>query len=118
MDKSMFNRYGGFASVSKVVMSFYDKMISSPVTAKYFEDTDMKSLIDHQTQFISSIMGGPVSFTNEQLERVHKKLELSEDAFIEALDLLSDTLEEFEFENEDIRTIQNEMKSRKNFIVA
>jgi len=69
MRRSIFERYGGFASVSRVVMSFYEKMVSSPLTSPFFAKTDMKRLIDHQTKFMSALMGGPASYTNEHLER-------------------------------------------------
>ena len=33
MSKTIFERYGGFASVSKVVSAFYDQMLDSEDTA-------------------------------------------------------------------------------------
>lgn len=118
MKSTIFQKYGGFASVSKVVMSFYDKMLDSPVTSPYFASTNMKRLIDHQTKFIAQIMGGPASYTDEQLERVHAHLGITEVAFIEAMELITETLEDFDFADEDIRHVQSEMMDRKNFIVA
>jgi len=41
MARSMFDRYGGFAKLSKVVMAFYDKVLDSDVVGDYFEDIDM-----------------------------------------------------------------------------
>jgi len=67
MAQSIFLRYGGFASVSKVVSAFYDKAIESPLLSPYFENIDMPRLIDHQTKFFSSLMGGPASFSNARL---------------------------------------------------
>ena len=67
MRQTIFERYGGFSKVSKVVMSFYDKILNSSILAPYFAKTDMKRLIDHQTKFISSLMGGPASYTSEHL---------------------------------------------------
>jgi len=52
-------------------MSFYDKILDSPVTSPYFSGIDMKRLIDHQTKFFAALMGGPASYTNDHLERVH-----------------------------------------------
>lgn len=49
----MFERYCGFANVSQVVSSFYEKMVDSPTTAPYFVGADMRTLIDHQTKFIT-----------------------------------------------------------------
>lgn len=48
MMQTIFERYGGFAAVSKVVMNFYDKALDSPATIPYFSNFDMKRLIDHQ----------------------------------------------------------------------
>lgn len=118
MKRSIFERYGGFANVSRVVMSFYNKILDSPVTSPYFSNTDMKRLIDHQTKFIASMMGGPASYTNEHIERVHERLGITEEAFLEAVDLLKETLEDFDFQDEDIKNVEYEMMSRKNFVIS
>lgn len=118
MKSTIFERYGGFSQVSRVVMSFYEKMLDSPSTSPYFAKIDMKRLIDHQTKFIASMMGGPASYTNEHLERVHAHLGITEDAFMESLYLMRETLEDFDFADEDIRAVENEMMDRKNYVVA
>jgi hemoglobin len=118
MRRTIFERYGGFASVSKVVMSFYEKMVTSPLTSPFFANTDMKKLIDHQTKFMSAVMGGPASYTNEHIERVHAKLGITEGAFNESMELLTETLEDHDFADEDIQHIEDDLKSRKNFIVT
>ncbi|MFN2223820.1 MAG: group 1 truncated hemoglobin [Chloroflexota bacterium] len=118
MKSTIFERYGGFSSVSRVVMSFYERMLDSPETGHYFANIDMKRLIDHQTKFIAFMMGGPASYTNEHLERVHAHLGITEDAFIESMALMRETLEDFNFVDEDIRSVENEMMDRKNYIVA
>ena len=118
MAKTLFERYGGFASVSKVVMAFYDKMVSSPLTGRYFAKTDMKRLIDHQTKFVATLLGGPASYTNEHLERVHADLGITEAAFMESVDLLTETLEDHGFEDADVREVEDEFMSRKNFIIT
>lgn len=115
---TIFERYGGFSSVSRVVMSFYERMLDSPDTSPYFADIDMKRLIDHQTKFIATLMGGPASYTNEHLERVHAHLGITEDAFLESMLMMRETLEDFNFADEDIRSVEHEMMDRKNYIVA
>jgi len=118
MRQTLFERYGGFAKISKVVMSFYDKLLSSKLLAPYFEKIDMKRLIDHQTKFVASLMGGPASYTNEHLERVHAHLGITETAFKESLVLMKETLEDHEFLAEDIQAVGDAMSGTKNFIVA
>ncbi|MEX2426473.1 MAG: group 1 truncated hemoglobin [Thermomicrobiaceae bacterium] len=118
MPRSIFDRYGGFAQVSRVVMAFYDKILDSPVTSPYFQNTNMRRLIDHQSRFVSSVMGGPASFSNDHLERVHARLGITEQAFLEMVDLLRETLEDFDFAEDDIQTVVDDIMSRKNFVVT
>ncbi len=118
MSRSMFDEYGGFASISKVVSAFYEKAIDSDVIGPYFDDVDMRALVDHQTKFISSVMGGPASYTDEQLRRVHAHLAIDQESFNEMATLLRTTLEDFELEGADIDLIRNEIASRADVIVA
>lgn len=118
MRRSVFERNGGFASVNRVVMSFYEKVLESQVTAPYFEHTDMRTLIDHQTRFIATVMGGPASYTNDHLERVHARLDITDAAFDEIVMLLTEALEDHGFSDDDIQIVMDEIKSRKRYIVS
>jgi hemoglobin len=118
MARSIFERYGGFARISQIVSSFYDRMVESPITRPFFAKTDMKRLIDHQTKFIASLMGGPVSYTHEHIERVHAHLGITTAAFNESMELLNETLDDFEFDEDDIQQVGDEMMSYKNFVVT
>lgn len=113
----MFDRYGGFGVVHRVVLSFYDKMLDSDLVAPYFDDVDMAALVDHQTKFISQLMGGPASYTNEVLEQVHRNLGITQEAFDEMTEILGITLEEFDFKPEDVRVILSDIKGRQPYIV-
>jgi hemoglobin len=115
---TMFERYGGFAVVSRIVSAFYDKILDSPITSPYFENTDMKTQIDHQTKFISSLMGGPASYTNDMLERVHRPLKVTQEAFDEVAFLLKETFEDFDVEEVDINSIMNEIHNRARFVIS
>lgn len=118
MARTVFERYGGFAQISRVVMAFYDKIVASPLTSPYFIDIDMRRLIDHQTRFIATVMGGPASYTNDHIERVHARLGITEAAFLEMVELLRETLEDFDFAEEDIQAVVDEIMSRKNHVVT
>lgn len=115
---SLFEKYGGFAKVSRVVSAFYDKVLESEILAPYFENVDMRRLIDHQTKFIAQVMGGPASFSNQELKRVHERLNVTDEAFAEMSMLMRETLEDFGLEDEDVEFIGNEILSRKPYIVS
>lgn len=115
---TLFEKYGGFANVSRIVMSFYDRVLDSDRVGDYFEDIDMKRLIDHQTKFVASIMGGPASFTDEMLQRVHARYEIDQEDFDEVARLMRDTLVEHGVEENDIATILTEIEARGPVIIS
>lgn len=118
MAQSMFERYGGFASISKIVMAFYDKALDSDILADYFEDIDLKSLIDHQTKFVAAVMGGPSATSNQALARSHAHLAITVQAFDEMTRVFEETLVEFGVAPADIEQILGEFHSRSKYIVT
>ncbi len=115
---TMFERYGGFTNVSKIIMAFYDKVLDSDIAGPYFDDVDMKSLIDHQTKFIAQVMGGPAEFSNEVLQTVHAKHSIDRKAYNEVTMLLKETLEDFEVAPADVKQIMDEIASRSSYIIS
>lgn len=117
MASTMFERYGGFAKVNRIVSAFYDRVLDSALVSPYFAHTDMRRQIDHQTKFMSMLMGGPASYTDEHLERVHARLDISDEAFDEMVMLLKDALEDFGLEDDDVRQVREAFMSRRRIIV-
>lgn len=117
MARTVFERYGGFAKVSRIVSSFYGRVLDDPILAPYFEHIDMRRLMDHQTKFIASLMGGPASYTDEHLARVHERLHITNEAFDRMALVLRETLEDHDFDETDISTVHAGIVSRRAFIV-
>ena len=115
--ETLFERVGGFAQVSRIVSSFYDRVLDSPIMGPYFGHTDMKKQIDHQTKFISFLMGGPASFSDEHIRQVHQRLEINAEALEEMVELMTETLEDFDFSDEDIDSVIEQLRSRAKLIV-
>lgn len=114
---SLFEKYGGFAKVSRVVSAFYDKALDSPILAPYFTGIDMRRLIDHQIKFMAQAMGGPASYSDQELERIHAKLQINNDAFDEMTALLREALEDFAVADEDVDAVCRQITARRNLIV-
>lgn len=93
---TMFERYGGLQFVTRLVLNFYDRVLDSVRLAPFFANTDMQRLAEHQAKFISSVMGGPPSYTNETLRAAHAHQHIDDQAFDEVIRLLRATLEDFE----------------------
>lgn len=118
MAKTLFEKYGGFKSVSRIVMSFYEKALDSDQIGDYFENIDMPRLIDHQTKFISTIMGGPASYTDDRLRKTHEHLKLSHADFDEMANLLRETLVEHGMERADVDHVIREVEARRGPIIS
>lgn len=118
MSRSVLDRYGGFPFLSRVVMAFYDKVLDSDVLAPYFEDVDMRRLIDHQTKFIAFLMGGPASFTNDHLAHVHARLAIDRPSFDAMIATMRDTLDEFDMDEGDIALVVQELRKRAPWIIS
>lgn len=115
---TIFERNGGFAAIRRVVSEFYDRVLDSPVISHHFEHVDMPRLLDHQARFIASVTGGPASYGDDHLRRVHARLGITTDEFREMLDLLAETLEDFDWDPADVRAVAAEISSREGVIVS
>jgi hemoglobin len=118
MSPTVFERYGGFATFSKIVSSFYDAVLESPVTRPHFASVDMRRLIDHQTKFIASATGGPASYSCEHIRRVHASLGIDQAAFAAALAMFRKTLQDFGMSDADVQQVCREILAREHLIVT
>jgi hemoglobin len=114
-----YERAGGFSSVRRIVSEFYERVLGSPVISHHFEDVAMPRLIEHQTRFISFLMGGPVpAYTDEHLQHVHAGFGITLGEFDEMVELLVETLEDFDIPADDRARIQRELRKRQPVIVT
>lgn len=115
---TIFERYGGFAAIRRVVSDFYDRMLDETMLAGHFENVDLPALIDHQTKFITSITGGPANTPNEQLRRAHARLGITHAEFRRTVEILEGTLLDHNFQPEDVAAIIQEVNDREAFVVT
>lgn len=114
----LFERAGGFGTVGRVVMSFYDRVLDSDILAPWFETTDMRTLVDHQTKFVASLMGGPAAYPDETLRRVHARLGIDRAAFDEMKRLLGEALEDHGIDGPDVESVLEEIERCAPLIVT
>jgi hemoglobin len=114
---TMFERYGGLAFVTRLVLTFYDRVLASAPLAPFFVDTDMQRLVDHQAKFISSVMGGPSSYSNAALREAHAHLNVDDRAFDEMMALFRTTLEESGISSADVEAIMADLDGHRIYIV-
>lgn len=118
VSQSIYEKYGGFKTISRIVMSFYEMALDSDEIGGHFDDIDMPRLIDHQTKFVSSLVGGPASFSDERIEAVHRHLNITHSDFDEMSVLLRAALEEHGMAERDIVETLEAIESKRAIIVA
>ena len=80
-EQTLYEKYGGFSNVSKIVLAFYDTLLDDDDIGPFFDDVDMAKMVDHQTKFIASLLGGPASYTDNQLKQLHSHLEITDEHY-------------------------------------
>ena len=116
-EQTLFEKYGGFSRISRVVLSFYDTLLDSDDIGPFFDEVDMSRMVDHQAKFLASLLGGPASYTDNQLRQLHSHLAIKDSHFDELKVVLSETLEKHGFAAEDIGAVLQEFENRRTLIV-
>ena len=117
MAGTTFEKYGGFKTVSRVVMTFYDLVLDNDDVGHHFDNIDMARLMDHQTKFVSGIMGGPAAISDERLQAAHRHIDVTNAEFDVIVALMGEALSEHGMDPQDIRDVARIMESKRSLIV-
>jgi len=117
MEKTLFEKYGGFSKISKIVLTFYDRMLEDDDVGPFFDDVDLPKLIDHQTQFISALMGGPATFSDDRIERAHRNMNIEHHHFDRLKEIVAETLADFDVAPADIEIVLEGFEHRRVLLV-
>ena len=115
---TLFERLGGLEAVAHVVFDFYERVQRSRRLSRYFVEVDMAKLIDHQTQFLSSLAGGPRSYSDAHLRRAHAQLAIDDRDFDEMLQLMSEALTAGGIARQESDAFLAELDARRPLIVS
>ncbi len=115
---TLFDRVGGFSQVRLIISEFYDRILDSEVLRHYFENVDVRRMIDHQTKFVSALMGGPASYSNEHLARAHMHLNISPGEYDEMAEIFRETLEDFEVPAVEVDRLHAHILSLQDHVIS
>ncbi|SMO44908.1 hemoglobin [Ruegeria faecimaris] len=116
--QTIYEHYGGFKTISRIVMTFYEMALESDQIGDHFEDIDMPRLIDHQTKFVSSLIGGPTSFSDDRIEAVHRNLNITHADFDEMAALFGEALALHGMEDRHVKIALGAIESKRAIIVT
>ena len=95
--ESLYERIGGKNAVEATVEKLYARLLSDPLLAPFFENTDMKELHYSQAAFVTMAFGGPSHYKSLDLRAIHfdaRVQGLSHSHFDATLDHLCDAMRE------------------------
>jgi len=118
MSETLYDKYGGIETFSAVVSNFYQKVLDSEELAPYFDNVNMERLMSHQTNFISTALGGPDNYTGLDLKKVHAPYQITVPHFQEVAELLEESLDEAGVEQVDIDSIITLVSSLMDQVVS
>ncbi len=117
MTESPYDKIGGFSMLRKVVLDLYDRVLDDPDLSPFFAEVEMAALVDHQTKFLSSLLGGPASYTDQQLHNIHASMAIESDHFDSIVEILGETLEDHGVEQQVIDQVRSGLLARKAYLV-
>jgi hemoglobin len=117
MERSVYERYGGFSHVSRIVLDFYNRIMEDDDLGPFFDEVDMGRIVDHQTKFIAMLLGGPAHYNDEQIRRMHDHLAISDAHFDRLKALLAEALLDHGLAEGDVAHVVAEFDRRRNLVV-
>ena len=96
MEKSLYERLGGYEAVSAVVNDFAEKLFIDPKVGPFFKGmgTDTrKSFIQKNINLVCNVTGGPCKVISRDAKTVHAGLGITEAEFNVVVNHLVDTLD-------------------------
>jgi hemoglobin len=115
---NLFERLGGLEGTTRIALSLYDRVLESERLEPFFAAVDMQRLVDHQARFLGSIMGGPESFTDDELKMVHGPLTIDRESFREMLVLFRLAMEDHDVPTNEIDVVIADLAKRESCIVT
>ena len=104
-DKDIMSRLGGFKHLLIILDRFYDKLLEDVWVGYIFRPFDKQKLVLDQAEFINRSFGGPPrNYKPRNLNQIHKPLNITSGHFDRRHNILKETLDEFNIDEDIVQT--------------
>jgi hemoglobin len=117
-EETLYERLGGHDGIRAVVDDFYDRLQADDELGPFFEDADMESLRKTQTDFLCEAAGGPETYDAAPVREAHLHVPFTSAHIQRAVDLLSESLEEFDVPEDDAEKVIGEIAAYEEDLLA
>lgn len=107
MEQTLLQKYGGVDNIRIIVGNFYSDILESKNLRPYFAHVDLSNLIEHQTNLLSHLLGGPNHYEGRDMELAHRHLSVKREDFGEVATILQENLQDAGVEEGDLQVIMN-----------
>jgi len=119
MAVSLFDKYGGVPTVTRIVKDFHERLMRRPNLRRYFEEMDVDSMIQHHIAYVSYAMGKPnQDFTMKKIHDQHMQAGVTKASFNQVTEIFLSVLEDEGVTPEDMEEIEDTLKSVRGEIVS
>ncbi len=115
---SLYAKYGGLPTVTKVVQDFYRRINLERSLDRFFKDIDMAVLIDHQVAFVCKALGGPDNYEGRELKKAHQRFAIDHASFALVAELLRQALVQAGVTTGDVSAVLALIGGLENEIVS
>ncbi len=119
MAVSLFDKYGGVPTVTRIVKDFHERLMRRPNLRRYFEEMEVDSMIQHHIAYVSYAMGKPnQDFTMKTIHDQHMQAGVTKASFNHVTEIFLAVLEDEGVTPEDMEQIEETLKAVRGEIVS
>lgn len=116
--QSLYDRLGGEAGVSRLLVTFYSLVLGDPELKPFFEKSPMQKLLRMQHELFGAAVGGPHQYSGADLAKVHAGRGITPRHFHLFRQHLLTTLQESGADAEDIREVVRAISKYQKDVVS
>lgn len=102
---SLYEKYGGHDGIRPVVDLFYKLILADPDVGTFFAESNIEMQVHHQTNFLSSLLGGPNLYEGRKMRELHAGMKITEKEFGKVVNHLEEALTQSGVIKEDVESI-------------
>jgi hemoglobin len=119
MAVSLFDKYGGVPTVTRIVKDFHERLMRRPNLRRYFEEMEVDSMIQHHIAYVSYAMGKPnQDFTMKKIHDQHMQAGVTKASFNHVTEIFLAVLDDEGVSPEDMKQIEETLKAVRGEIVS
>ena len=115
---TLYERLGGYEGIRTVVDDFYDRLGADEKLGQFFENADVESLRESQTDFLCEAAGGPETYDAAPVREAHLNVPFTPEHIQRAIDLLYESLEDASVPDDDAEAVVRAVAAYEEELLA